>query len=167
MPKIILGLFIIATLLVATGCDSGYPESTRVFEVGTLQPMNGSSVRLFSITSNKRHFNEKQDDVRQGVVMVVNGGHYNVITVKTAYSSGYLTAADIVYTASGRGAGNDVRVRFIQSSECCLERKAADINPRLTEMVNSGTHDIMKINTVYEQGYLIAAEVYYREKQSP
>jgi len=158
-PVVLLGL-----LFVVAGCNENYPESTQTFEV-TTQPVNGSNLRMLSITSTEHYFDKKQNEVRSKLETMVNGGECNIISVKTLYSSGYLTAAEVTCDASGRGDGNNIRVMFIQSDKYYWDRKAADIKPRLDAVVNSGKYDIVKINTTYAQGYLLAAEVYYREKR--
>jgi hypothetical protein len=159
LPFMLLGL-----LLLVAGCDENHPESTQTLEVNT-QPVSGSNLRLLSITSDEHYFNKKQDEVRPKLESTVNGGKYNIVSVKTSYSSGYLTAAEVTYDASGRGDGNDLRVLFIQSDEYYWNKKAAEIKPKLDAMVNSGKYDIVKIQTTYAQGYLLAAEVYYRKKK--
>lgn len=163
--KVLFSILFLALLIIVAGCcDKNHPESTQTFEV-TTQPVSGSNMRLLSITSTEYYFNKKQNEVRPKLETTVNGGEYNIIAVKTSYSSGYLTAAEIAYDASGQGSGNNIRVMFIQSDEYYWSKKAADIKPRLDAVVNSGKYDIAKINTTYAQGYLLAAEVYYREKQ--
>jgi len=158
-PFMLLGL-----LFFVAGCDENHPESTHILEVGT-QPVSGSNLRLLSITSTKYYFNEKQNEVRPKLEAAVNGGKYNIASVKTSYSSGYLTAAEVAYNASGRGSGNGLRVLFIQSNKHYWNEKATDVKPRLDAIVNSGKYDIVKIQTTYAQGYLLAAEVYYQEKK--
>ena len=159
LPVVLLGL----AFLVA-GCNENHPESTQALEV-TTQPVSGSNMRLLLLTSAEYYFDRKQSEVRPKLETTINGGEYNIIAVKTSYSSGYLTAAEITYDASGHGDGNNMRVMFIQSNEYYWNKKAAEIKPQLDEVVNSGKYDIAKINTTYAQGYLLAAEVYYREKR--
>jgi hypothetical protein len=158
-PFMLLGL-----LFLVAGCDENYPESTQTLEVST-HPVSGSNLRLLSITSPKYYFDKKQNEVRSRLETVVNGGEYNIVSVKTSYSSGYLTAAEVTYDASGRGDGNSLRVLFIHSDKYYWDKKEADIKPRLDAIVNSGKYDVVKIQTTYAKGYLLAAEVYYREKK--
>jgi hypothetical protein len=166
ITKVLFSILFLATFLiiVAGGCHENHPESTQTLKM-TTQPMNGSNTRLLSITSTEYFLDKKQNDVRTKLEATINGGKYNIIAVKTLYSSGYLTAAEVTYNVSGRGDGNNIRVMFIQSDEHYWDRKAADIKHRLNAVVNSGKYDIIKINTTYAEGYLIAAEIYYREKQ--
>lgn len=159
---VFLALFLFLAIIVA-GCDENFPESTQTLEV-TTQPISGSSMRLLSITSTEYYLSKKQDDVCPRLETMINSGDYNIIAIKTSYSSGYLAAAEVTYNTSRRGDGNNIRVMFIQSDEYYREKKAADVKSRLDVVVNSGKYDIMKINTTYVQGYLLAAEVYYREK---
>ncbi len=147
-------------LFFVAGCDKNHHESTQTLEMNT-QPVSGSNLRLLSITSAKRYFNEKQNEVRPKLETTINGGEYNIASVKTAYSSGYLTAAEVTYDASGRGDGNSLRVLFIQSDKDYWNEKVADVKPRLEAIVNNGKYDIVKIQTTYVKGYLLAAEVYY------
>jgi hypothetical protein len=164
ITKVIFSIFFLALLILASGCQKNYPESTQTLEITKTQPMSGSDMRWISVISNKYYFNEKQDDIRPKLEAMINNGKYNVLYVKTSYSSGYLTAAEMAYDASGRGDGNNMRVMFIQSDEHYWNKKQDDIKPRIDAVVNSGKYDIVKINSVYAEGYLLAAEIYYREK---
>lgn len=164
ITKILFSILFLALLIIVAGCDENHPESIQTLEV-TTQPMSGSNMRLLSVTSTEYYFDKKQNDVRPRLEATINGGKYNILSVKTSYSSGYLTAAEVTYDASGRGDGNKMRVMFIYSDEYYWDKKAANIKPRLDKVVNSGKYDIVKINTTYAKGYLLAAEVYYREKQ--
>ena len=159
LPVVLLGL-----AFFVGGCERNYPESTQTLDV-TTQPVSGSNIRLLSITSAKFCFIHKQDEVRMKFEAAVNGGEYNIASAKTSYTSGYLTAAEITYDVSVRGDGNNMRVMFIQSNKYFWRDKAADIKSGLDEVVNSGRYDIVKINATYVQGYLFAAEVYYREER--
>lgn len=150
-------------VVIVAVCLKNHSESTQTLVVSTL-PISGSNM-LLSITSTKYNFDVQESEVRQRLETTINGGEYNITSVKTSYSSGYLTAAEVLYDASGRGDGNNMRVVFIHSDMYNFDMKAADIKPRLEEVVNSGKYDIVKIDTTYEGGYLLAAEVYYREKQ--
>jgi len=165
--KIRQAVFLVALLgllLFFAGCSTNsYPESTQTFEVGA-QPVNGSGIRILSITSDRYYFDDMQDEVRPRFETMVNGGQYNIISVKTSYSSGYLTAAEITYNADSRGEGNNLRVLFIQSDKGTWDQKSADIKPRLDAVVNSGKYDIVKIQTTYQRGYLLAVEVYYQQQ---
>ncbi|MDO8593372.1 MAG: hypothetical protein Q7R59_00535 [bacterium] len=158
-PFMLLGL-----LFFVAGCDENHPESTQTLEVNT-QPVSGSNLRLLTITSDKRYWDQKQGEIRPKLEATINGGEYNIASVKTSYSSGYLTSAEVTYDASGRGDGNGLRVVFITSDRRYWDQKAAEIKPRLDAMVNGGKYDVVKIQTTYAQGYLLVAEVYYREKK--
>lgn len=158
-PIVLLGL-----LLLVAGCWENHPESAQTFGVST-QSVSGSNTLLLSFTSSKYFFDQKQNELRPKLETTVNGGEYNITFVKTSYSSGYLTAAEVAYDASSRGDGNNLRVLFIHSDKYYWDQKAADIKPRLDAIVNSGKYDVVKIQTTYTKGYLLAAEVYYREKK--
>ena len=158
-----LFLVVLFCVFFISACEENIPEFTQILEVST-QPVSGSSVRLLSITSSKHYLNQKQNEVRPKLKVIINGGEHNITSVKTLYSSGYLTAAEVTYDASSRGDGNNMRVMFIHSNKNYWNQRAADIKPRLDKVINSGKYNIVKINTTYAQGYLLAAEVYYREK---
>ena len=160
----VFSFMLLGLLFFVAGCNENNPESTQTLEVST-QPVSGSNLRLLLITSTKYNFIRKQNEVRPKLETTVNGGEYNIVSVKTLYSSGYLTAAEVTYDASGRGDGNSLRVLFIQSDKYDWYAKAADVKPRLDAMVNGGKYDVVKIQTTYTKGHLLAAEMYYREKK--
>jgi len=155
----------IGILFLTAGCSGGdkyTPEFTQT-EV-TTQLMDGCNLRLISIISNEYYFTLKQDEVRSRLETIVNGGEYNICSVKTLYSYGYLTAAKVTYDASSPGDGNEIRVLIIYSNEYYFTLKQDEVRSRLETIVNSEKYDIVRINTIYTKGYLFAAEVYYREK---
>ncbi len=162
--QVVFSIAFLVILFFVAGCDENYPESTQTFEV-TTQPVSGNNLRLLSITSGEYYLTKKEAEVRPKLETAINGGEYNVASVKTSYSSGYLTAAEVTYDASGRGDGNGLRMLFIQSDQRFWDMKAAEIKPKLDAMVNSGKYDIVKIQTTYVEDYLLTAEVYYREKK--
>ena len=159
-PVMFLGI-----LLVTVGCEKKiYPDSTQTLEVNT-QPIGGSDIRLLSITSHKDYLYKRHNEVLRKLETTLNEGEYNITSVKTSYSEANLIKAEVTYDASGRGDGNRIRLMFIQSDKSSENGKAADIKSQLEGVINSGKYDIVKINRTYFEDYLLAAEVYYREKQ--
>lgn len=148
--------------LVLAGCGADYPESTQTFQ--TTEAAVGPNIRLLPITSEKYYFADKEKEIRARLETEVNGGQRNIVAVKTSYSSGYLTSGEITYDASDTGAGNNLRVLFIYSDKYYWDDKMKEVQPKLNEIVNSGKYDVVKIQTVYTSGRLLAAEVYYRSK---
>jgi hypothetical protein len=57
--------------------------------------------------------------------------------------------------------GNRLRIIFVKSNEKYWNNKDTSIHRQLNEIVNKGKYNILKVQTTYEKGYLIAAEVYY------
>ena len=125
---------------------------------------NGRDLRTIIVTSNQHFWDEKQKEVRNAVDSLVNGGQYNVVSVKTCYSDEYLTSAEIQYNVANDCNNKNLRVEFIYSDEHFWDLKQKEIKPRLEQIVNSGQYDIQETNTIMLKGYLVAAEVYYREK---
>ena len=162
--RIVFSFMVLGLLFFVVGCDENRSESTQILEANT-QPSSGSNLRLLSIMSDKHYLDQKQGEIRPKLEATINGGEYNIASVKTSYSSGYLTSAEVTYDASGRGDGNGLRVMFITSDKRYWDQKSAEIKPKLDAVVNSGKYDVVKIQTTYAQGYLLVAEVYYREKK--
>ena len=156
--QVVFPIAVLGLLLFVAGCDENPPESTQTLEVPTV---SGSSLRLLTITSNKYRWDQKQGEIRPKLEATINGGEYNIASVKTSYSSGYLTSAEVTYDASGRGDGNGLRVMFITSDKFYGDQKQGEILPKLEATINGGQYDVVKIQTTYDQGYLLAAEVYY------
>jgi len=65
--------------------------------------------------------------------------------------------------SNGSNSAQNLKLYMI-SSDCDYNfDKEKEIRPKLENFVNSGDHEIVKVNTVYSRaGYLIRAEVYYR-----
>lgn len=67
------------------------------------------------------------------------------------------------------GSGTEVRVIFITGNRGLLgggyDLREPEIRAELERIVNSGEYDIITVRTIYDSGYLISAEVWYRVQQ--
>ena len=152
-------------LVAAAGCAWG-PESTQIFEFRP-QSASGPNLRLVTFKSDTDYPEDRDPEVRAWLDGVVNGGRFNIVSVKTVHSSGYLTAAEVTYDASGRGDGNNVRVTFALSDKDCRnyrEKRDPEVRAWLDDVVNGGRFNIVKVQTTYDKVFLVAAEVYYRSR---
>lgn len=155
-------LFLLAVLALLVGCGA-YPETTHTVKVA--ESKTDANTRILTITSSNFRFDAKEKEVRPKLEKAVNSGQYNIITVKTAYTNGYLTSADITYDSSGPDAGNNTRILLIKSDKYRYDAQQKEVEPKLREITGSGKYNIIGIETVYVQGYLVAAEVYYKAKE--
>lgn len=59
---------------------------------------------------------------------------------------------------------NSVKLHIIKSDKWKWYKQDEENRVALEDFVNSGQYEIVKTNTVYQKGYLLAAEIYYKEK---
>ncbi len=165
--KIIKTLFLILFFTISifiAGCNENC-QSIQTFKIASTEAVNSNKIHLILIRSTRYSSNLKQKEVLSKINAIINSGKYNVLWVKTLYSSsGYLTEAEVAYVP-GQGNGNNVRITLLYSNKFYGSEKADDINIQLDKVVNSDRYNLLKVNTVYIGRYLLAAEVYYREKQ--
>ncbi len=157
---ILYSIVVIGLLLFVAGCDES--KSVQTFEVCT-QETEGTDLRMVWITSTKYYYESKQTEVRAKLENLLNGGEYNVVSVKTSYTEGYLTGAEVIYNPSSIcGDGNRLRILFVHNTYFYFSAKQKDVKLNLYEIVNGGEYDIVRIQTIYVKGYLVAAEIYYK-----
>ena len=147
--------------LLIPGCEN--TTTTQQKNVVCQEVESGKDLRVISIVSNQHYWNEKQPEVRAKVEEIVNGGEYNVVSVKTFYSDAYLTSAEVKYSVGEDCDDRDLRVIFVHSDKYYWNERQEGVKPRLDELVNSGTLDIQDVNSIMLKGYLVAAEVYHWE----
>lgn len=160
MFPVLLGCLVLSV----AACDESYPESEQTVEVVSPQPVESRDLRLISITTEEYYLDKKEAEVTPRLEAVVNFGEYNVFSMKTSYTNGRLVGADVTYDASGPGLSNDLRVKLFQSGEYYLDKRSAEVQSLLDEFLASGRLDgfkVLKVNTVRQKGYLLAAEVWY------
>ena len=147
--------------IASTGCEN--TTTTQQKNVVCKVIEDGTNLRILPVTSNKSYWGDKQNEVRKEVERIVNSGEYNVVSVKTSYSDAYLTSAEIKYSISRECDNKDLRIIFLHSNKSYWGDKQNEVKPKLENIVNSGKYDIQDVNTIMLKGYLVAAEVYYRE----
>ena len=149
-----------------SGCNNDQTIDQQQKTVICQKIEDGKNLRVILITSDKYYLSEKEKEVRPKVEDIVNSGEYNVASVKTFYSEGYLASAEVDYNIDiAKDCNNKtLRVIFILSNRYYLSEKEKDVKPQLDEIVNSGKYNIQDVNTTVLKGYLVAAEVYYHEK---
>lgn len=122
---------------------------------------NGRNIRVMPITSNKHYRDKKQEEVRKNLEEVVNGGKYNIISIKTFYSDQFLTSAEVKYSVDNDCGNPNLRVIFVHSNKHYWDKKQEEIKSSLDSLVNRGNLDVEEVNTIMLKGYLVAAEIYY------
>ena len=156
-------LMVIPFILVhLSGCIGDHFMSDQRVELVD-QSQVGNDLRMIMLNSDRHYFEDKQREVRPALEVMINSGEYNIVSIDTKYSSGYLTSATVTYNASKKGLGNDLRVTFVHSGRYYWRDKSAEIKPQLDRLISSGAYGVVKVNTVQSDGYILAAELYHRE----
>lgn len=155
----ILGALTLAGIVAFSGCDN--TTTTQQKSVVCQDISQGQNIRIMTVTSDKHYWSKKEIDIKAKVEEVVNGGKYNVISVKTFYSNAYLTSAEIKYNVGEPCDNRKLQVMFVNSNQFYLYRKQNEVKPKLDELVNSGKYNIKDVNTIMLKGYLVAAEIYH------
>ncbi len=71
-----------------------------------------------------------------------------------------------VFQPDSNTIGSDVRVMILKSELGYLSSQSQEVGEALTYVLNSGKLNILKVQTTYVNGYLLAAEIYYTEKSA-
>lgn len=169
MMRIMSGRNVLVVLtwlaLALTACAQQPVQQDQVVEV----PQDNVSsmgrpdkTDIVLVTSDQYYLVEKQQEVASQLDELINAGSYDITEVQTYYSDGYLTAARVTYVPEVEGDGNKLRVKFIQSDKYYVNEKDQDVKKGLEEALAST--DVLKVNTIFQNGYLLAAEVWYLEK---
>lgn len=163
--------FIATSAAFLTACNN-YQEQTATTKVSDKQSAQDYGVTIETtpgkvnielFTSKEYYFNEKQAEVTNTINDFVNSGSHNISEIQTSYSDGYLTAGRANYSPDSQGKGNSIRVRFIQSSQYYWGEKNGEVKKELEDLLKN-TQNVYKVNTVFQQGYLLAAEIWYYQQ---
>jgi len=171
MKKGLLWILLLTGLVfLLVGCDDfKVSQSYQVCpQKACPQTAVEDNVRLVLITSDHSYLVDKQKEQKEvlaKLVPMINSGQYNIISVKTSYSWGYLIAAEVTYSVSDRGIGNDLRIIFVTSDKDADDDRSQEVQKKLNILFSEATFAIEKVQTVYRNEDLLAAEVYYRDKQ--
>ena len=146
ITKVLFSISFLVVIVILAGCD--YSKSTQIFQI-TVQASGNRSL-------SNIYLSNKKGDVCSELETMINSGEYNIVSIKTTYSSNRLTEAEVTYDTSGRGEGNDIRILLLHQED------AINIKSRLDNIFGSGKYSIITRNVIYKNGYLFSAEIYYR-----
>ncbi len=154
-----------STLLAACGTseqsittDAGKSKPGQDFGVTIETAPGRTRVELF--TSEAYFLDKKQEQVTSGISDFINSGEHNVTEVQTSYTDGFLTAGRASYSPDTQGRGSNLRVTFIQSSQHFLDKKDGEVKKMLATALEDA-QNVHKVNTIFQQGFLVSAEVWY------
>jgi len=165
MKRISFSVFLAVVLFSASlffGCSDTTTTQQKLVVCQNVQ--DGTSMRIITITSSRRYYSEKQEDVVATLDSILSSKTFNIVSVKTFYSDTYLTSAEVKYSTAQDCDNTGLQAMFILSEKRYYNEKQDEIKPRLDAIVNSGKYNIKDVNTIMLQGYLVAAEVYYYPK---
>ena len=111
-------------------------------------------------TSDKYYFEKVQADVAPKLTSFINSGDHNITEVDLSYSDNYLTSAVVYYDPNTTGEGNQLRLKLISSDKYYYEQIQPDVQKQLDAVQQTGLN-IYKVQIVQDQGYTVAAVVWY------
>ena len=136
---------------------------TRVDTQGGESGESQRTVAVQLLTSTQYYLADKETEVSKQLAELVNSGTLNIFGVRTSYRSGYLVGAEVQYIAGERGLGNAVRVKPLLLGKFYWVEKDPEVHQQL---LDSQSLHPFKIQTVTENGYLLAAEAWSYDAQA-
>jgi len=88
-------------------------------------------------------------------------GDYRVNRVKTVYRSGFLSTVEVLYDTSGGGMNYGVMFSPDPNSWLCGRQRSAVVHAWLNDILVRKEMRVTNVQTVYKNGLLYAAEIYY------
>ena len=132
-----------------------------------LSVVESSKVRLLVITGIGQTNEDRAVDAHKKMDEAINSGKYNIAAVETIYSGSNLISAAIAYYPDSIGAGNNLRVFFIddggwlQGWASKVKKIEARLQAQLERIEKTGDYSIVRIRPEIRNGYLYGAEIYY------
>lgn len=160
MYKLMIGFCLL--VMGISGCSDQGVSISQTFDIDRVN--RGQNLKVISLTSDEYSFDLKQHDVSRGLHDLVNSGLYDIVSIETFYSGTFLTAAQVTYNDGVAGEGNKIKLALLLSSSGSLDDKQKKIRPQLDEILNDPDHEIIQSSPVYSDGYLVAAEIYYKDR---
>lgn len=151
--RILFGL--LAGLVLTMSCN--YPETSQTHEVSK----GSGNVRVLTFNSDEYAPRDKQSKVSEALQKAVNSGKYNIVSITTGYTEGFLTSATMNYDPTQSGEGNSLRLILVLSAKFPYDDRAEEVKNRLDQITNGGEYNIVDIRTASVEGRIVAAEVYY------
>jgi len=150
-------LAVLLSVIALTGCfwDDDVTEIPNTFDV----PGADEGTEILVISSDGWKFYDQQKEIAAQLETVVNSGKYNITEVKTSYSDGYLTSAEVRYNKD-EGEGNKIRLRLALSNNWYWGGRITEVKTKF-QMLQESDLDVIELKTIYLEGELLAAEAYY------
>ena len=160
-------LLSLGLLFLVIACEGTESQLENRFTCQTIE--DGTNIRITTITSEKRWLVDRQEHITKQLEQMINSGKYNVVSINTTYTYGYLDCAVVNYNQVEDGEGRNLRVKLLHG-QCTGESTRnwaaiqTSIELELDTFVNSGKYNIDDIKKILRSGKIVAAEVYYYEE---
>lgn len=122
-------------------------------------PIPENPVVVFDEIDWTADWKSESDRLKDWLANRALSGDCNVIKVKTIYRSGYLFSVEILYDASGRGT--NYGVMFSPDNGLSGIQRSAFVRTWVSETLTRGKVRVVDIQTIYKNGLLYSAEIYY------
>ncbi len=146
---------IIVLAILLGGCDN---EITTVLTYDPYNQDGYPDLRIITFESEERYWNQRQEEILPELLAFVNSGEHNILKVETVYGNSYLISAAVYYNDVEE---SDVTLDILVSEERYWNGKDDELRPRLISLPENTDRDIVLINTLYLEEYLVVVEVYY------
>lgn len=146
--------FIIVFVFLLNACTE---DSVQYVKLANLNA--GEKVQIIFLTVEKEVGTTREEEILKKISAEI-AGKKKIIAVKTVYKRGFLFSAEIIYVFSEQESG--LKIKYLTSSAKNFSQREKEIKS-LVEGILEEIFELVAIQSVYQNGYLIAAEIYYKE----
>lgn len=146
-------VFVTVMAFLSVACNGDSVQHVKLAELEI-----GEKVEIVFLSGEKTEDQAREKEMQEKLSLGV-AGKKKVIDVKTIYKNGFLFSAEVIYVSAEKDS--EVKIVFITSGSKYLpERQKEVISLLKTKMGEIPV--ILDVQSVYQNGYLIAVEIYHQ-----
>lgn len=145
-------IFVIAMSFLLVACNGDSVQHVKLAELEI-----GEKVQIIFLSGEKVESKAREKETQEKLSLGVTGKK-KVVAVKTVYKNGFLFSAEVIYVSAQKDSG--LKIKFLTANTNHFPEREKEVK-RLLEGIMSESLNIIAIQSVYQNGYLIAVEIYH------
>ena len=145
-------VFVTVMAFLSVACNGDSVQHVKLAELEI-----GEKVEIVFLSGEKAEGKAREKETQEKLSAGITGKK-KVIAVKTVYKNGSLFSAEVIFVSAQKDSG--LKIKFLTANTNHFPEREKEVK-KLLEGIMSESLNIIAIQSVYQNGYLVAVEIYH------